>query len=231
MAPFLAKLPSLRSDRKAAAVNLGIFPAAGQPAYAYAAPPSAAPPPVRAEPRPRPLTQAPRPLAPSPRPLAPSPGPQSGSAVAGAVPMSGDRLASIESLLKSPPVAASVIAPPAPPPGEPARVAGISPDIRARLTPSGALSEVRPRLWVQLASGPNAAALPDQFRRIKSRHKAVFEGISGYVVEEPDRARLLIGPFRNRSEASIFIQDLESLDVSAFSWTSRPGDAIRKLPF
>jgi Flp pilus assembly protein TadD len=33
MAPFLAKLPSLRSDQKAAAVNLGIFPVSGQPSY------------------------------------------------------------------------------------------------------------------------------------------------------------------------------------------------------
>ncbi len=37
MAPFLAKLPSLRSDQKAAAVNLGIFPDSGQPNYAYVA--------------------------------------------------------------------------------------------------------------------------------------------------------------------------------------------------
>ena len=35
MAPFLARLPGLRSEQKAAAVNLGIFPDTGQP---YAAP-------------------------------------------------------------------------------------------------------------------------------------------------------------------------------------------------
>jgi Flp pilus assembly protein TadD len=216
MAPFLAKLPSLRSDQKAAAVNLGIFPAPGQPAYAYVPPPSAGQPSV--------LPQLPQ------RTQSPSPRQPSRSAVAGAVPMSGDRLASIDSLLKATPVAVS---PPAsaPVPVATTQVASVPPNIRARLTPSGALSEVRPRVWVQLASGPNAAALPDQFRRMKSRHKDVFEGISGYVAEEPDRARLLIGPFKDRSDANIFVQDLESLNVSAFSWTSRPGDAIRKLPF
>ena len=41
MAPFFAKLPSLRSDQKAAAVNLGIFPDSGQPSYAYVPPPQA----------------------------------------------------------------------------------------------------------------------------------------------------------------------------------------------
>jgi hypothetical protein len=142
--------------------------------------------------------------------------------------MSGDRLASIDILLKAPPVATPA---PAQSPVAQTRVASITPEIRARLQPSGALSEVKPRVWVQLASGPNAAALPDQFRRMKSRHKDVLKGLSGYVAEAPDRARLLIGPFKNRYDANIFVEDLESLDVSAFSWTSRPGDAIRKLPF
>ena len=206
MAPFLARLPSLRSDQKAAAVNLGIFPATGQSAYAYVPQPSAGP-------------------AVAPAPRQPSPG----RATARPAP-SGDRLALIDSLLKSPPPAAAPAASP-PLPVIKTRVASITPDIRARLTPTGGLSEVRPRVWVQLASGPNAAALPDQFRRMKSRHKTVFEGISGYVAEAPDRARLLIGPFKDRFDANIFVEDLESVNVNAFSWTSRPGDAIRKLPF
>jgi len=208
MAPFLAKLPTLRSDQKAAAVNLGIFPATGQSAYAYAAQPSV-----------EPVATA--------RPTAPVRG-RSSRRQAGAVTVSGDRLASIESLLKAPTVATPA---PAQSPVVQTRVASITPEIRARLQPSGALSEVKPRVWVQLASGPNAAALPDQFRRMKSRHKEALKGLSGYVAEAPDRARLLIGPFKNRSDANIFVEDLESIDVSAFSWTSRPGDAIRKLPF
>jgi len=57
----------------------------------------------------------------------------------------------------------------------------------------------------------------------------VFRGISGYIAQGGDRSRLLIGPFKNKSDAGIFVQDLESANVSAFSWTSRPGDAIRKL--
>jgi hypothetical protein len=38
VAPFLQRLPGLTSGQKAAAVNLGIFPDSGAPAYAYAAP-------------------------------------------------------------------------------------------------------------------------------------------------------------------------------------------------
>ena len=43
VAPFLTRLPTLAPGAKAAAVNLGIFPEAGQMAYAYAAPVRTAP--------------------------------------------------------------------------------------------------------------------------------------------------------------------------------------------
>ena len=45
----------------------------------------------------------------------------------------------------------------------------------------------------------------------------------------PSASRLLIGPFRSPSDAEIFVEDLESVRVDAFSWTSPPGQAIRKL--
>src|SRR4028119_283668 len=99
-----------------------------------------------------------------------------------------------------------------------------------RTNPAGGGPAQRPprggqRPWRRGGGGgpPGGAALADHSRRRKTRHKDLFEGISGYVAEEPDRARLLIGPFKDRSDANIFVQDLESLNVSAFGWTSRPG--------
>ena len=198
MAPFFAKLPSLRSDQKAAAVNLGIFPTTTQPSYAYVAPPRVAVPAP-------PTTQPP----PAPRQPAPS---TSGAAA-------GDRLTTIDQVLRPSPSAA-------PPP---VQVANVPPQSR----PAGSSASApvtRPRVWVQLASGSNPDALPEQFRRMKSRHRELFEGISGYVAESADRSRLLIGPFRSVSDANIFIEDLESVSVDAFSWTSPPGQLIRKLP-
>ncbi|MBA3510906.1 hypothetical protein [Sphingomonas sp.] len=199
MAPFFAKLPSLRSDQKAAAVNLGIFPNTGQPSYAYVAPPRVT----------APATQ--------PRP-APS---RPGANVAGAMPMSGDRLATIDNVLRPNASAA---------PSRPTQIASIPPQSRRAPDSSAAAMASRPRVWVQLASGSNPDALPDQFRRMKSRHRELFEGISGYVAESADRSRLLIGPFRSATDADIFVQDLESVRVDAFSWTSPPGSMIRKLP-
>ncbi len=194
MAPFFAKLPSLRSDQKAAAVNLGIFPNSGQPSYAYVAPP---------------------------RVSAPATKPPPASSSQGVMPMSGDRLASIDELLR--PNASAE-------PSRPVEVASIPPQPSRQPVNSSASPATRPRIWVQLASGPNADALPEQFRRMKSRNRELFNGISGYVAETAERARLLIGPFKNAADANIFVEDLESVRVNAFSWTSPPGQLVRKLP-
>jgi Flp pilus assembly protein TadD len=188
MAYFFRKLPGLRSDQKAAAVNLGIFPSDGQVA-------SAPPQPV----------------------LNPVTSPQTDGT-------EGDRIGSIERWLSQGTQGAA--AAPSPPPAAPA------PQQRASVSPvvGGQSATATRKLWIQLASGTNAAELPDQFVRIKRRNRDLFEGISGYIVEEPGRARLLIGPFRNSEEANIFAEDLASVSVDAFTWTNQPGQAIRKLP-
>ena len=204
MAPFLAKLPSLRSDQKAAAVNLGIFPGTGQPSYAYVPPAVTAP----AAPSRSTFEVA------SARPRGKA---RRGRTVAGAIPMSGDRLASIDELLRAP------VTPP-PPPVQVATITPLPPPPQA-----SALAANRSRIWVQLASGSNPAALPEQFRRIRSKNSEMFEGMSGYVAQEPDRARLLIGPFKSVSDANIIVDDLESVRIDAFSWTSPAGQTIRKL--
>ncbi|MEO7655505.1 MAG: hypothetical protein ABIS23_07465 [Sphingomicrobium sp.] len=92
-----------------------------------------------------------------------------------------------------------------------------------------AVATAQKKLWLQIASGPNAEALPDQFRRMKSRHRSLFDGISGYVAKSSDRARLVIGPFRGSSDAEIFAGDLESVGIDAFSWTNSQTDRIVPL--
>lgn len=139
---------------------------------------------------------------------------------------SGDRLASIEQLLRTQP------AQPAPGPpvqyAPPTQVASVAsstmPVVRA---PASAAPS---KVWLQLASGSNARALPEQFRRIKRSTRDLLDGIDGYVVEDNNRVRLLIGPFKNTRDAGIFAEDLATLRVDAFSWTNRPGQAVRKLP-
>ena len=85
------------------------------------------------------------------------------------------------------------------------------------------------KIWLQLASGPNPDALPGEFRRMKSRQPDLFDGIKGFVAKSPDRARLVIGPFRGSSDARIFQEDLESVGIDAFSWSNSESDAIVPL--
>ena len=196
MAYFFRKLPGLRSEQKAAAVNLGIFPGSADTQVAS----------VASQP---PGTNAPTQPDDS----------------------SGDRIGSIERWLSQATQGTATL--PNTPPAAPApqQIASVSvPSIAAtqRMTTSP-LTATR-KVWIQLASGPNSTSLPDEFSRIKRRNRDLFDGINGYIVEEPGRARLLIGPFRSSEDADIFAEDLASVRVDAFTWTNQPGQAIRKLP-
>lgn len=142
----------------------------------------------------------------------------------------GDRLGSIEQMFGPQSPAATPAAPraaPAPATPAPVRYAVATP---AKQAPVQTVSSpAKKKIWLQLASGTNANALPSQFQRLKKRHSDLFEGISGYVAEGADRARLVIGPFRGPSDAQIFAEDLGSVGIDAFSWTNSPTDRIVPL--
>ena len=188
MAYFFYKLPALRSDQKAAAVHLGLFPDSSQ----------------------------------------------SGISVAN-VNQPGDRLKSIEDLLAAtrtppPPVqsvpaqtVAAVPQPSAGPVGASTQMASVA----SRRTTGTAISTKRH--WVQLASGANAQALPDQFKRMKRRHPDLLEDLNPFVAEDSNRSRLLIGPFKDARDAAEFAAGLDSGGLDAFSWTAPQGLLIRKL--
>lgn len=135
-----------------------------------------------------------------------------------AAPVGVDRLASIEEQLRE-------REPSTAPATAPIQVAYAPRPVRHQQTAVQPAS-AQPKVWLQLASGPNARALPDQFRRLKSRNSDLFNGISGYVAQSSDRARLLIGPFRGPSDAQIFAEDLQTVGIESFSWTNSESDQI-----
>ena len=193
MGYFFQKLTTLRSDQKAAAVNLGMFPESG--------------------------TQV----------ASASPGVSIGSAVASAP---EDRMKSIEDWLSGRSSAAATQSQSP----QTTQVASLSlpqrttaPRQRVR-TDSDLNIYSSQKLWLQLASGSNASSLPAEFDRMRRRNSDLFDGISGYVFDDGSRARLLVGPFRSSEDAGIFADDLASVHIDAFTWTSKPGQAIRKLP-
>jgi hypothetical protein len=134
-----------------------------------------------------------------------------------------NRLAGIDQLLQQPtapqPRVQQPVYRPAP---QPQQVAYAAP-VRQAPAP------VQRKIWLQLASGPNAAALKGEFRQIKSKNEDLFDGIPGYVAKSPDRARLVVGPFRSASDADTFAEDLQTVDVKAFKWSNSPSDQIVPL--
>jgi Flp pilus assembly protein TadD len=85
------------------------------------------------------------------------------------------------------------------------------------------------KVWLQLASGSDADVLPRQFQRLKAQNRELFDGITGFVAQSTDRARLVIGPFRGTSDAEIFAGDLESVGIDALKWTNSDSDRIVPL--
>jgi Flp pilus assembly protein TadD len=204
--PLLQRLPVLAPAQKAAAVNLGIFPDAGNAAYAYSAPmqnegaPSVTTATVTTE---RlagvdELLRRPAPIQPTYQQASISPAPQRAVTHAWPAPTHQTQVA------YSVPLGLS----------QPAQAAGRFP---AR------------KIWLQLASGSNAAALPGQFQRMRSQDRELFDGIPGYVAKSPDRARLVIGPFRSVDDADTFAADLETAHVNAFKWSNSESDQIVPL--
>jgi Flp pilus assembly protein TadD len=199
VAPFLDRLASLPAGQKAAAVNLGIFPDSNGTAYAYAAPT-------------RPVPQA----------------------VATTQNVATDRLAGIDALLNSPstPPATQPVwqQPPVDtqPQAQTVQVAYSAPP-PTRASVQRTIATQDSGVWLQLASGRNADALSAQFERMKRQNGDLFDGITGYVAEGPDRARLVVGPFRGSSDAKIFADDLHSVGIDAFRWSNSDSDRIVPL--
>jgi Flp pilus assembly protein TadD len=137
--------------------------------------------------------------------------------------VSADRLGGIDDFLRAPPP------PPVPTFQAPATQVAYAAPVQRHPQAQSASRPVQRKIWLQLASGSNAAALPTQFRKLKSKNRSLFEGITGFVARSPDRARLVIGPFRGASDAETFADDLSTIGVDAFKWTNSESDTIVPL--
>jgi tetratricopeptide (TPR) repeat protein len=204
MDPFFRRLPTLTSAQKAAAVNLGIFP--------------------------------------------------DDVAVASAPQTGGDRLASIDALLaqggSQPPQPAAAPPPSAqyayatsspavarqPPPK--VQLASVSrPEIQPATSPNNSLIQTErvasdpggKKIWLQLASGDDAADFAREFQRIRSKKPSLFTGITGFSTQTGARARLLIGPFHTQEDARLFADALQTARIDSLSWTSQPGQVIHNI--
>jgi hypothetical protein len=134
---------------------------------------------------------------------------------------STDRLADIEALLRAPPP------PQSSQPAVPQR--STRPVHVAYAKPTAAMAASQPRIWLQIASGSDDAALSSRFRRLKSRNPDLFDGLRPYVAWTPAGARLLVGPFRGPDDAETLAEDFASAGIDASNFTNSQADRIAPL--
>ena len=137
-----------------------------------------------------------------------------------------DRLADIDALLSANPSASQARAAPPTWQAQPVQVAYSRPPAP---TVQRAVAPYQPKIWLQLASGQNVDDLSDRFRRLKRDNPDLFEGIKPYLSRSAERARLLVGPFKGTSDASIFADDLKTVGIDAFRFTNSQTDRIAPL--
>jgi hypothetical protein len=144
---------------------------------------------------------------------------------------SNDRLAGVDALLRGP----SAQAQPTPLPvqrswqsAQAVQVAYVAPPPAVSVQRTAALFQ--PKIWIQLASGQDVDELVTKFQRLKSKSPDLFDGIKPYVLRTADRSRLLVGPFRGDSDATIFSEDLETIGVDASKFINSESDRIAPLP-
>jgi hypothetical protein len=87
------------------------------------------------------------------------------------------------------------------------------------------------RIWVQLATGRDRAALAFDWRRMSREAEAAFRGKRPSVSAWGQSQRLLAGPFDTAAAANAFVTQLRRADISgAFVWTSPAGQVVDALP-
>jgi len=210
MAPFLARLATLKPAEKAMAVHLGRFPTVR---YATAETPGSGavtrPPVIRTRPVPSSVSAASVARTPHQPPAVPAPTPTPPVALSGNGGPAIPAPAATPTPSPAPPAPAKVAAPkakPKPPPKEPARY------------------------WAQVAGGANKRDLPKEWKRLTSKAPAVFKGKTAWTTPLRATNRLLTGPFKTMAEAQKFVNEIRKAGLDAFAWTSAVGQEIEKLP-
>lgn len=86
------------------------------------------------------------------------------------------------------------------------------------------------RIWVQVATGRDKAALGFDWRRMIRENAEVFRGKAAMISAWGQTNRLLTGPFQSEAAANAFIGQLRRADVEgAFVWTSPAGQVVDAL--
>ena len=149
--------------------------------------------------------------------------PDNGQATYAAAPAapSGDRLADLEALLRVGPAPQSGQAPAVQAPARPVQASYVR-----HVAPA---PNFQPKIWLQLGSGSDDDALSGKFERLKSRNPDLFDGLTPYVARTAAGSRLLVGPFRGRSDAQNLAADFATVGIDVSNFTNSQADRIAPL--
>ncbi|HZF95976.1 MAG TPA: SPOR domain-containing protein, partial [Allosphingosinicella sp.] len=85
------------------------------------------------------------------------------------------------------------------------------------------------RHWVQIANGA-PGALSFELNRIRRAAPALMRDRTAWSAANGASGRLLVGPFATPAEARAFLNRLAAEDIAAFTWSSRAGEEVARLP-
>lgn len=252
LAPYLAKLPSLKPTEKAAVVFLGRFPAASRPATVASAP-------VYAQNGPAARAFADVPLPPlaaddsgstlpliefgrgRPAPTVASATPPIATPPAAASRTPAPRVVAPAAVAPTaaPPVVRPPVSPPAPTRAE--RLAQARADAAEKAKRDKAdkaaedakaakLAARNPkRYWAQVAGGANKADLPKAWAKLKAAHSADLAGRSPWTMPFRFTNRLLVGPFATSAAAQSWVNEKRAKGLATFMVTTDAGTQVEQL--
>jgi hypothetical protein len=84
------------------------------------------------------------------------------------------------------------------------------------------------RIWVQVAGGANANALPKEWASVTAK-AADLKSKGPWAAKNRATNRLLAGPFKSDSEAQAMVVKLRKAGIGAFPWRSDEGEAVEKI--
>jgi tetratricopeptide (TPR) repeat protein len=84
------------------------------------------------------------------------------------------------------------------------------------------------RIWVQVAGGANANALPKEWTAVASKAPEL-KGKGPWTARNRATNRLLAGPFKSEEEAQAAVAKLRKAGIGAFRWSSDEGEAVEKI--
>lgn len=84
------------------------------------------------------------------------------------------------------------------------------------------------RVWVQVAGGANAGALPKEWTAVAAKAPEL-KGKGPWTAKNRATNRLLAGPYKSAAEAQAAVSKLRKAGIGAFQFTSAEGEAISKL--